>query len=289
MQSHDQSGRQGRKPNNPASTKDASKAQAGGLSSGKRTRSAKYLKSLLEKEKPKPKKDDGAGEGGRGHRKSKSTTSTYSVFPRPTSQGAQNSRSEDSSDKENQQTPIWAQFATTDLRETSNVTKVPLNDHSRVEKKISKYTPPNESFPKQRLYGANEQPTLGRRPQTKPRPKSECLAGAGAQSSFLETLSGLRHSRKSQDQSPPERQSTFDSTSAVATSKSKEALENTSAVSASTHNKRGSRVMAAVAALNGKSKQRPEDEILPEPSPLDVKNIDSAFESLLVSISTVYM
>ena len=264
----------------------AKEERLGGLPSGRRTRSSKYLKTLIDNKisKSKSKKDAEGSDKDKGHKRSKSSTTSYSVFPRPTSQGGPKQRSDGSSDQENQPPPIWAQFATAGLLEGSTATKVPLNDQHDIERDISRFTPQEYSPSKQRVYAANEQPTLSRRTHAKPRPKSECLTGGNAQSSIIETLSALRQSRRSQDCSRTEARLSRKSSSDKSGKQSGGSQEENMISPGLTVGKRGSRVMAAVAALNVNSRQKTAEPVgRPESEALDTKTVDSAFESMLVS------
>ena len=256
-------------PSSDATTSPSKKTNEG---ASRRTRSSKYLKSLLEREKPAADKQSLGPQSKQGHKRSKSSNNIYSVFPRPTSSkeiketvrahltGKENTAPPD--------TPIWAQFATT---------TVPLNDLGNVDNEITQYTPQAYSPSKQRKYPLDQQPTLGRRPQQKPRPKSECLAEGNRQTSFIDTLSTLRHSRRSQDLDRSKQEPEIDAAANTTEPNADTAPESTA-------NKRGSRVMAAVAAFNVKSRQQPaEPSDKPSPVKVDPKVIDSAFESLLVS------
>ena len=259
-----------------------------GLTQGKRTRSSKNLMSLLDREKTKPRKNC-SGEGQK-IKKSKSATSLSAIFSRPvSSKGRQDAEAKVQKDKENQtppETPIWAQFATQGVAEISSTTKVPLNDDRRMQTEIDLYTPQTYTPSKQKNYPANEQPTLSGRPKAKPRPKSECISSNSTQSSISNTISGLRHSRQ-----PQERSKNVEDRSSKPCSddqkqsrkRSEDHAQPSSDVRGATFSKRGSRVMAAVAVFNGRSKELPQKPALNgAPQPLDPRAIESAFESLLV-------
>lgn len=239
----------------------------------RRTRSSKYLKSLLDRDKPETAKQSRGSDKRQGHERSKSSNNIYSVFPRPTlSKDAKDKVHVESIGKENKappDTPIWAQFATT---------TVPLNDLTNTDRD-SAHHPSQACSPfKQKQHAEDQQTTLLRNPYSRPRPKSECLTEGGAHTSFINTLSGLRHSRRSHELKRSEQY-----TNDGVVERPDEGRVN--ATAESIVGKRGSKVMAAVAVFNGKSKQQPPEPCeQPEAQKLDPKAIDSAFESLLVRI-----
>ena len=250
----------------------------------RRSRSSKYLKSFLERDKTKTRNEITPQEKIQGHRRSKSSNTSYTVFPKPTASDHRNIQKDDSSDKENSgPPPIWAQFASDGPLQPSVGVKIPLNDECDIEKEALRYTPRDYSPSKQKTYAPNEQPTLSRKTQTRPRPKSDCLTGSASQSSFIETLSALRHPRKSQEYKAHPQHSRRNSL-LEEDHKQIEVKGDSFMPSELTVNKRGSRVMAAVAAFNTKSKQQqPMTTKEPEIKPWDPKHIDQAFESMLVS------
>ena len=262
----------------------------GGLSQGKRTRSSRNLISLLDREKARPRKNTSTTMEGQKVKKSKSATSLSAIFSRPaSSKGKKDDDTSMERDKENQtppETPIWAQFATQGMAEAPSTTKIPLNDGKAMRGEMDLYTPQIYSPSKQKIYPANEQPTLSRRSQPKPRPKSECLSGQGAQSSFSDTILRLRHSRQPQKQDGVD--DVIDQKPALDTQKHTTNRRNggippSTDLREATMNRRGSRVMAAVAAFNGKSKEIPKEPIKQNaPLPLDPRAIENAFETLLV-------
>ncbi len=191
--------------------------------------------------------------------------------------------------------PIWAQYASQPQPETSSATKVRLNDRLSVEEKVALYTPREYSPSKQRNFCDNyHQPTLAKRPELKARPKSAYLASSPSLAALADTLSGKRKTsndretqrlvrndlgnaaRKSSEGNPRgsfEQAKLFRRPSGGTRKVSIELIKE-----GTTRAKRGVKVMAAVAALNGKSKGQEK-----EPQ-MDVKLIDSAFEALLVRV-----
>ena len=270
----------------------------------KRTKSSVSLKSLVSTEKVKtskprsPEKEEAIA-----IKKSKSSTSLSALLSRPKS--SKGYRPEDSprkKDKENRTPPnsahaapppIWAQFATQLMQEpnTTTTTKVPLNDRKNFADEIALYTPRDYSPSKQRNFHDYEQPTLSRQAEPKSRPKSALIPSGPSTSSFAGTLAGLRKPSIEKTRRWPNNDGSNRSSSSETKSSSRRSsleLYNTSedrSTSGVRMNKRGSRVMAAVAAFNGKSgvpTQEPTQEV--QEVKLDVKAIENAFESLLVRI-----
>ncbi|KAJ4295334.1 hypothetical protein N0V90_007345 [Kalmusia sp. IMI 367209] len=144
-------------------------------------------------------------------------------------------------------TPIWAQFSSQPLQEITTTSKVPLNDQRRsLQEEIALYTPSDYSPSKGRNFFDYGQPSLQKKPQAKERPKSGFLA-SGSTTSLLETLTlgRLLVQKKAADAT-----------------------------------KKQNRVMAAVAAFNGKSKQSTPAS---SPTKLDPKVVDAEFEAVLES------
>lgn len=274
----------------------------------KKSKSSVSLKSLMGTEKaetPKPrspKKQDTEKP-----KKSKSSTNLSALLSRPkSSKDLRSEMSRSPKDKENLAPssivdivapPIWAQFAKQPTRDSTTARKVPLNDVHDVDNEMALYTPLEYSPSKQRNFHEYEEPTLSRRGEPKPRPRSAFIPSGISTASFAETLSGLRkqgHQRgesRSSNQSeyrPPSAESRRKASSEDQRSSRRDVVENRkvsdeSSNSASIIAKRGSRVMAVVAAFNGKSKEPPKEAVATK---IDVHAIDNAFENLLVSIST---
>lgn len=274
----------------------------------KMSRSVSF-KSIVGREKEKPSKKKSEKEEDKKMKMSKSSTSLSAMLSRPRS--SKNIKAEDTrgqKDKENQTPPssakmapppIWAQFATQGVGEPSHTAKIPLNDQVAVEEEAALYTARDYSPSKQRNFQDYQQPTLSRRAEPKPRPKSEYIASGPASASFAETIIGLRKSGRGKSQADVSNQQQQTGQSADASRKlfaenklseiSSSSVEyrkvsNDSTGSDLPAQKRGSRVMAAVAAFNGKAKELPKEPPKDtETVQLDPKAIESAFESLLVS------
>lgn len=271
---------------------DTSHADDGDRTGHRRTRSSKNLISLLDRDKTKPRKKTFGNEDEPKMRKSKSSTGLASIFSRPSSsKDTREPIAAEIKDKENQaplETPIWKQFATPNMQHDAGTTKIPLNDRDHVQNEIDLYMPRDYSPSKQRSYPPNEQPTLSKRPQQRPRPKSENLQGSRTQTSLSDTLSGYRSSRPSQHLTRTDAKKEDLSTADI---RGRDRKVHDGAHAHKTENqaltvtKRGSRVMAAVAAFNGKSKEPPKEAIKqPTAQVLDPKEVEKAFETLLVTL-----
>ena len=277
----------------------------------KRTKSSVSLKSLMSNEKVKTRKSSSPEKkDGRKPKKTKSSTGLSALFSKSKSSTDLTLISTaPTKDKENTTPPptgnaapppIWAQFASQPF-EGYTSTKVPLNDARDIAEEIALYTPAEYSPSKGRNFMDYQAPTLAR-VETKPRPKSGLLPSSASKTTFTDTIAGLRkrgydkvssqpssaqeRARSSVDyrQSSSEKKAQSQRTGTEPQRKSEDVGVDSVAV------KRGSRVMAAVAAFNGKSQNSdvPKDIVnkTQEP-PLDPKAIETAFESLLVSRGNV--
>ena len=267
------------------------------------TRSVSF-KSSADKEDQKPLKKEHPKEDGNKMKMSKSSTNISAILSRPrSSKTVKAEETHRQKDKENQTPPssagmgpppIWAQFASQGFEEPAHTTKIPLNDQFTVEEEVALYTPRDYSPSKQRNFPDYQQPTLSRRVGSKPRPKSESIPPCPTPASFAEVVSGLQKSGRNKSQvdiSNRQQQtrqvidpSRLDQNSSVEIRPRAENLKVSNDSAGSGLPKSGSRVMAAVAAFNGKAKELPKDppkdtEIVQ----LDPKAIERAFESLLVS------
>ena len=179
--------------------------------------------------------------------------------------------------------------------------KVPLNDAKDIAEEIARYTPAEYSPSKGRNFMDYRAPTLAR-VETKPRPKSALLTSSASKTTFTDTIAGLRKRgyekvpsqplsaqeglRSSVDyrRSSSEKRAQSQRPSTEKQRKSEDVGADSVAV------KRGSRVMAAVAAFNGKSQDSdvPKEIVnkTQEP-PIDPRAIETAFESLLVSLENL--
>ncbi len=287
-----------RKPAGP----EREASHAGGKSMHKKTKSSVSLKSLVGGDKDS-KQSAREIPLEMQAKKSKSSTSLSALLSRSkSSKGHKHEMPRVLKDKENQTPPssagsepppIWAQCASQPIHETSNTTRVCLNDRRSVDEEMALYTPKEYSPSKQRNFCDYHQPTLAKRGEPKARPKSAFLPSAPSMASLADTLSGRRkvsHDRMIQlgprrDSINAHRISSDDKRRGSSeqdrltrqSSVENRKTSNESFKEGLTMAKRGTRVMAAVAAFNGKSKEQ-EKEVK-----IDVKMIDSAFEALLVS------
>ena len=236
-------------------------------------------------------------------KKSKSHTSLSALLSRPrSSKGLKDEHTRMKKHKENQPLvttgdmgppPIWAQFATQGIPEPPVTTRVPLNDRRSIDEEIRRYTPGLYSPTKQKNFQDCKRPTLSGRSTNKPRPKSECLVPRPTRESFTETVSTLQkyEQDKARHRLPIARQeSALQAKSGhlkghdlvprpdIGHRKASDSNSNSEKTAA----KRGSRVMAAVAAFNGCGKELPKEptESLPS-AELDPQAVETAFESLL--------
>lgn len=198
--------------------------------------------------------------------------------------------------------PIWAQFATQPTKEATTTRKIPLNDARDIDDEMALYTPRDYSPSKQRNFH-DYKPNLPRKPESKPRPRSAILPTEHSTASFAETLSKLRNINKVQPHSDGQKQilqsrksvengrgsPSYDKSSGRIFRNEHRNVSNGSSKSAVTVGKRGSRVMAVVAAFNGKAKESAREQGRETPNtPVDVKAIENAFESLLVGLNVWY-
>ncbi len=267
----------------------------------KKTKSSVSLKSLIGNEKSNmPKPTSLEKKEVKGMKKSKSSTSLSALLSRPkSSKGPKPVDSPRKKDKENRTPPnsataapppIWAQFATQQMQESTSTTKIPLNDRNHLADEIALYTPRDYLPSKQRNFHNYEQPTLPRRIEPKPRPKSAFIPPSPSTSHFAGTLVGFRKPSLENARRCPKteggsrRSSTEAKFSSRRSSLEHHHISEDCSKPSVTMNKRGSRVMAAVAAFNDKSRAPPLDPNREtQEDQIDVKAIENAFESLLVS------
>lgn len=225
-------------------------------------------------------------------KKSKSSTNLSAFLSRPkSSRNLKLDSQKQQKDKENRTPPttsdgdrpppIWAQFSTSPQKlPPGNTQRVPLNCGWDANEEAVLYTPQKYSPSKGRNF-YDEQPALSKRAEPKARPRSVYLPSSVSASSFAETISGLRKSSRKQKNiataSPQEHDDDVFSNRRPSTDSRK--VSNESSQSGLTMAKHGSRVMAAVAMFNGKTKELAGES---RPERLDHKLVESAFEALLV-------
>jgi hypothetical protein len=280
----------------------------------KKTKSSVSLRSLgREKDKDKT-KDKHLREPSRGEdpmaakpKKTKSTTNRVGIFSK--NKQSKEPKSTRRRDQENTtppgsptaagpvQTPIWAQFSSqVPLQEiTTTTTKVALNDRRSPEEEADRYTPQAYSPTKQRNFFDYGVPSLQKQSPTKQRPKSMMVSSSTSSTSILETFSRQRSSERqplSDTKGNGERvkestrsKSIPPTRGMLSRNSSDDDKKEVAVKQESNATRRTNRVMAAVAALNGKAKRT--DSSGTSPVKLDPKVIDAEFEVVLVS--TVYL
>ncbi|KAJ9635131.1 hypothetical protein H2199_008617 [Coniosporium tulheliwenetii] len=236
-------------------------------------------------------------------KKNKSSTSLSAAFARSAKSSKSSKGSDEPTpppkDKENttppssaataMHTPIWAEFSSQRFDEVTITTSVPLNDLDlrHVGEEIALYTPQDYSPSKQRNFGVRELPSLQKRA---PRPKSAYLPSTGSAASFMETISrklSNEHTPTLAHKGEPagEARQTSGERSRIDTlgmallrrsNSEKRKASSEQPKEGVTVAKRGNRVMAAVAALNGKVKEA-------ETAVLDEEKISTDFEAMLDS------
>ena len=299
------SGNRIRIPPSPRKSEDLQKENNKGYGENRKITNSTSFMAFEDKEKVRGSRQKSEKQEEKQMKKSKSSTSLAAFLSRPRSKSikAEESRQQinDGNERPSRSAgpppPIWAQFATQGL-EKSSTTKVPLND-CFAEEETARYTPKDYSPSKQRNFQDVQQPTLSRRREPKPRPKSECLTQGPTSASFAETVSGLRRSSREKNaanKSSQRWQATQDGNSSQKSgyedkrSSQRQSTEHPIAGDVSSHLgpsvvSQKSRVKAAVAAFDSKSKDLPREPTQSSlNSELDASAIENAFESLLVSI-----
>ncbi|TKA33910.1 hypothetical protein B0A54_15090 [Friedmanniomyces endolithicus] len=237
-------------------------------------------------------------------KKSKSSTNLSAIFAK------MNRSSKDLSatvqkDKENTtppsssagqlDTPIWAQFASPEKGKPSSrpSTRDSKSSSRNVADEIARYTPRDYSPSKQRNFnGSLDQPSM--RPTLNSRPKSAYVLPtevwteaigrrvSGQRASIEGRVSEETHRRESEE---PHRRASGDRPILLKRSHTERKASGSSAEQASVKEKlsvlkRGGRVMAAVAAFQGKGKA---DQPTSQEHGLDPSAVDEAFEAVLHS------
>ncbi|KAI8935216.1 hypothetical protein NX059_007805 [Plenodomus lindquistii] len=276
----------------------------------KKTLSSVSLRSLAKREdKPKEKESSEARRARKDEeaadkpKKTKSSANLSSMFGRGKSRDRQQSPVKGSRDKENTtpptsttsygppQTPIWAEFSTRD--EVTATTKVPLNDQRPSnDDGITRYTSQEYSPTKQRDFFEFGQPSLQKRPAQKERPKSMVVPKTTSAASILDTFSRKKSSdrvplsdtkgneSRQRDSSPTKNTPSRPVFGRASTDTSGKDVQ-LKTVAPPSPTKKPNRVMAAVAAFNGKAKQTEAAPVVP--TKLDPKVVDAEFEAVLES------
>ncbi|KAH4175623.1 hypothetical protein HBI81_001930 [Parastagonospora nodorum] len=296
-------------PPSPQKSQDAKQSRPKSLH--KKTLSSVSLRSLAKKEeKPKdkksmdvrrPREEEAMGEK---PKKTKSSTNLAAMFGKGRSKERSQSPAKQPRDKENTtppnsanaseppRPPIWAEFSSTPLQEVTTTSRVPLNDHRRsVEDEIALYTPQQYSPTKQRNFFDYGQPSLQQKPAAKERPKSMVVpksTSTGLLETFTRKKSGDRvplsdtkgNEGRSRDPSPSKHSAVRPPMGRSSTDTSRKDEKARPAPQPAPAAKKPNRVMAAVAAFNGKSRQM---EAPSSPTKLDPQTVDAEFEEVLES------
>ncbi|CAI6322042.1 unnamed protein product [Periconia digitata] len=194
-------------------------------------------------------------------------------------------------------TPIWAQFSSQQpLQETTSTSKVPLNDQRRsIEEEIAIYSPEKYSPSKQRNFFDYGQPSLQKKSQLKERPKSVFLPKSGSTATLIDTFTGRKSTNtdrtplgdtKGNEGRVKENVSTrtMNPRGFLSRASSDQSSDSYTPKPLPDSPKKQNRVMAAVAAFNGKSKSTSQSATAPMPPiKLDPKVVDAEFESVLES------
>lgn len=302
------SGNRSRIPPSPRKSEDRQKENNNVHGENRKIASSTSFMAFKDKEKVKGSRQKSEKQEEKQMKKSKSSTSLAAFLSRPRSKSIKAEEGPQQINNENERPsrsagpppPIWAQFATQGLENSSTTkTKVPLNDCFATKEEMARYTPKDYSPSKQRNFQDVQQPTLSRRREPKPRPKSECLPQGPTSASFAETVSRLRRPSREKDpanKSSQRWQATQDGNSSQKSgyedkrSSQRPSTDRPIAGDVSSHVgpsvvSQESRVKAAVAALDSKSKDLPREPTQSSlNSELDASAIENAFESLLVSI-----
>ena len=262
----------------------------------KRTKSVISLKAITGRDKSKqPEGDTTQLEKTSRFKKSKSSVNLSAFLQKSKTAKNDEPRDQNVRNKENKppvQTiveeppPIWAQFSKQQRTNDGQPTKVPLNDTFRAAEQAALYTPHEYSPSKGRTF--LEQPSLRKPEQQRPSSKGGYFDGAAntqltsafsrlrkASSSSLKRENGRETLREASLQQSSSRPTTSDG-GALAKEPSRVAMGTA---------KGGSRVKAAVAALSGKGTKIEPLAYAPAEQGLNKREVESAFEKMLVSIS----
>ncbi|KAF2036701.1 hypothetical protein EK21DRAFT_95933 [Setomelanomma holmii] len=298
-------------PTNPPSPRKNHETSSRPKSLHKKTLSSVSLRSLANKEEKskskksmdvrRPREEDIIETP----KKTKSSTNLAAMFGKGRSRDNKQSPVKQPRDKENTtppsssnapmppRTPIWAELSSTEpLKEITTTSKVPLNDQRRsIEEEIALYTPQNYSPSKQRNFFDYGQPSLQQRPIAKERPKSMVVPKTTSTTSILETFSRKKSNERAplsdtkgnegriKESASSKHMQPRPPMSRASTDTSRKDDGSRSAAQPAVAAKKPNRVMAAVAAFNGKSRQM---EAPSSPTKLDPKQIDAEFEEVLM-------
>ncbi|PGH07395.1 hypothetical protein AJ79_06297 [Helicocarpus griseus UAMH5409] len=257
----------------------------------KKTKSSVSLRSLIQ-DITTPSKTPSTEDTQRGKKpkKTKSSTSLSAIFKR-SQRGREDDTSTKQKDKENMNpphspaaeiSPIWAQFASQPQCDQEGSHYFPPRGRT-LDEEISLYTPRGYSPNKQRNFHGYYLPSLTKRPDTKPRPKSDYISSSS--SSIKDMIASVQRSGPSRDQQRYKGDDSRTANNVRRGSPTEYELERRR----ESVGKRGSRVMAAISVFNAKAKpnesQKPSEvqKSSDLQQSLDPKEIERAFEELLDS------
>jgi hypothetical protein len=284
-------------PPSPQKSQDAKQSRPKSLH--KKTLSSVSLRSLAKREdKPKdnksmhprrPREDE---VGADKPKKSKSSTNLAAMFGKGRSKERSLSPAKQPRDKENttppssanapapSRPPIWTEFSSTPLRQVTTTSRVPLNDERRsIQDDAALYTPQQYSPSKQRNFFDYGQPSLQPRPAAKERPKSMVVPKSISTASMLETFTRKKSSERVPLSDTKGNESRIRDPSPSKNPAARPPMSRASTDDSRKDEKKPNRVMAAVAAFNGKSRQM---EAPSSPAKLDPQTVGAEFEEVLV-------
>ncbi|KAK2777801.1 hypothetical protein FQN52_002974 [Onygenales sp. PD_12] len=266
-------------PNTPRHSRKSPEAIAG-VGLHKKTKSSVSLRSLMKDiTSPKaPAPEISVRE--KKPKKTKSSTSLSAIFKR-SQRGRKDDTSGKEKDKENigppnpsraEYSPIWSQFATQPQQDQYGSRYLPQRGRT-LDEEMSLYTPRGYSPSKQRNFHGHHMPTLTKRPDTKPRPKSDYLSSSS--SSIKEMIASVQRSSYHKDDQKSKGDGRIINNMRRPSPTEQDLEKRRSSIG-----KRGSRVLAAISAFNTKDKvvqqQQPSKQV-------DPKEIEREFEELLDS------
>lgn len=240
--------------NRVATGKQSPQDPAGGLH--KKTKSSVSLKALVWDRDKRDAKSSGSLEK---HMKKPKSAASLSAILKRSQRGRKEGGNSDDKDKENQSpadsipSPTWGQFPSP-LDEPSEKVFVPAHRRT-VEEEVSLYTPRHYSPSRQRNFH-DYQPTLAKRPNQRPRPKSDYIsAGTTKVKEMLGHVQRIPSDKRRSHEGGANDHASLE-------------------VRVDREPQRTSRVKAAVSALNAREAANQ--------STIDRGHIDSEFEKLLV-------
>ena len=241
-------------------------------------------------------------------KKSKSSTSLSALLSRPKSSKSPKKQEQEvqlATDKENHTppgssyappTPIWAQFASQTVQDVEPTKDIAAAKRWSIEEVVAPYTSNEYSPLKQKNFHCYGQPTLARRPDPSSGYSGSSMKPITDTVSKLQNRSVERLDKLvSQDDHNEQRvhiskEETVDQRvgdTLLSRPFSEKAAEDKGSKPEANKAKCGSRVMAAVVAWNGKTKDSVLEEKEVKEVKVDTPAIESAFENLLVLLPVI--